>query len=170
MKTGQIELQEIVEALSCLGGQARAIDIKHKVTEIRGGIPTHYQDLESYHQTIQGMIHVHCPQSQSWLPSSSDVFTKIERGVYELTNSTNTDSFSSLEIQVIADLESISQEDSKIEGGMTKRLVNHFERNPKLRTDAISLHGTSCKACGFNFEAIYGEHGKNYIRPPAKVE
>jgi hypothetical protein len=174
MKTGPIELQEIVEALSCLGGQARSVHIINKVTEIRGGIPIQYKSRESYGQTIQKKIQEHCPQSEIWKPSNSDVFTKVKRGVYKLTNSTNTDSFSSLKIQVIADLESISQEDSadlesisqedsKIEGGMTKRLVNHFERNPKLRTDAISLHGTSCKACGFNFEAIYGEHGKNYI-------
>ena len=25
------------------------------------------------------------------------------------------------------------------------------------------IHGDSCKVCGFNFGAVYGEYGKGYI-------
>nr|WP_251132534.1 MULTISPECIES: HNH endonuclease [unclassified Exiguobacterium] len=28
---------------------------------------------------------------------------------------------------------------------------------------AIKEHGVICKACGFDFEAVYGERGKEYI-------
>lgn len=68
-----------------------------------------------------------------------------------------------LEQQIAADIEAISDEESAIEGLKTERLVAHFERNPKLRAAAVSIHGTSCKVCGFSFETAYGAHGKNYI-------
>ena len=37
------------------------------------------------------------------------------------------------------------------------------ERDPKLRADAIALHGLDCMACGFNFEDLYGKAGKDFI-------
>ena len=38
-----------------------------------------------------------------------------------------------------------------------------YERNSTNRNEAIKIHGTRCMACGFDFEATYGEIGKNYI-------
>lgn len=49
------------------------------------------------------------------------------------------------------------------EGGQTKYYTTRYERNPKNRRQAIKIHGTKCMACGFDFETIYGEHGKDYI-------
>lgn len=40
-----------------------------------------------------------------------------------------------------------------------------YERCPRLRLQAIRIHGLSCNACGFDFEKVYGEHGKGK-RPP----
>jgi predicted HNH restriction endonuclease len=37
------------------------------------------------------------------------------------------------------------------------------ERDPKLREDALSIHGLDCMACGFNFERAYGPWGKGFI-------
>ena len=68
----------------------------------------------------------------------------------------------SLQNQISDDLKSLADE-SSIEGGRGKRLISYFERNPRLRAAAIKIHGTSCMACGFNFEIAYGVHGKNYI-------
>src|SRR5574337_269314 len=69
----------------------------------------------------------------------------------------------SLEKQVAADLAALQEEESGMEGPGKARLVSYFERDPKLRVAAITIHGTTCKACGFKFEAAYGAHGKNYI-------
>lgn len=52
MKTGPIELEEIVTALRLLGGEAQAKYIKDKVTELRGGMPAHYGRSHSYRETI----------------------------------------------------------------------------------------------------------------------
>ena len=30
-------------------------------------------------------------------------------------------------------------------------------------TSAIEIHGDSCKACGFNFGEVYGDHGSGFI-------
>lgn len=48
--------------------------------------------------------------------------------------------------------------------GATKRvLVNRYERDPRAREACIAHHGTSCLACGFDFEAVYGPHGGGFI-------
>ncbi len=46
-----------------------------------------------------------------------------------------------------------------------KRLRWHLraERNPKLATDAKSVHGSTCAVCGFNFADRYGTLGQGYI-------
>lgn len=69
----------------------------------------------------------------------------------------------SLRKQVAEDLASLQEEEGGTEGAKKARMVSYFERNPALRVAAIAIHGTTCKACGFNFEAAYGPHGKNYI-------
>lgn len=38
-----------------------------------------------------------------------------------------------------------------------------YERNPKLRKQALKIHGYYCKVCNFNFESKYGEVGKEFI-------
>ena len=67
---------------------------------------------------------------------------------------------------VTSDIESLKAEEGSeeyFEGGKRKCLVNLYERNPKLRADAISFHGNKCKVCAFDFERFYGERGCNYI-------
>ena len=48
-----------------------------------------------------------------------------------------------------------------------KRLVRHvsYERSQKNRREAIKLHGTSCAACGFDFDDTYGkDYADSYIQ------
>lgn len=49
------------------------------------------------------------------------------------------------------------------EGAKKAFYTTRYERNPKLRENAIRIHGTTCMACGFNFFNMYGERGRNYI-------
>lgn len=49
------------------------------------------------------------------------------------------------------------------EGQQSYRVVSTYERDPQLRRQALKYHGFSCKACGFDFEAFYGEYGAGYI-------
>lgn len=70
---------------------------------------------------------------------------------------------STFESVVASDLGSLRTEEEYFEGTKNQRFVNYYERDKNLRTAAVEHHGLTCKVCGFNFEQIYGERGKDYI-------
>jgi 5-methylcytosine-specific restriction protein A len=49
------------------------------------------------------------------------------------------------------------------EGATSQVMVNKYERDPRNRAAAISIHGYSCLACGFDFKENYGELGSDFI-------
>lgn len=53
--------------------------------------------------------------------------------------------------------------ESRMEGSLSTYYGVRYERDPKLRLQAIAIHGMACKACGFDFEKAYGEYAKGYI-------
>lgn len=61
----------------------------------------------------------------------------------------------------------IQQGDQKaytsFEGGSKLRYTTTYERDPKLRDNAIEIHGLNCMACGFNFKNAYGDWGAGFI-------
>lgn len=52
---------------------------------------------------------------------------------------------------------------ARTEGGKKVFISVRRERDPKLRQEAISIHGLNCMACGFNFERTYGAIGSDFI-------
>lgn len=61
------------------------------------------------------------------------------------------------------DLESIKSEETFEEGGKIEKLINYYERDPKIRVAAINIHGTCCQVCGFDFSKKYGSHGQGFV-------
>lgn len=53
--------------------------------------------------------------------------------------------------------------DARSEGGERLVVSVQRERDPKLRGDALAIHGLDCMACGFNFGEFYGEIGREFI-------
>lgn len=53
--------------------------------------------------------------------------------------------------------------DSTQEGAVRKVAVNAYERSAVARQACIDHYGYSCSVCKFDFEAKYGERGKNFI-------
>ncbi len=49
------------------------------------------------------------------------------------------------------------------EGRRIAYYITKYERDPKLRREAIRIHGSHCAACGLSFEERYGELGHGYI-------
>lgn len=49
------------------------------------------------------------------------------------------------------------------EGERLRRETNYFNRNGRLAEIAKLKHGFTCCLCGFNFEKIYGDLGREYI-------
>jgi hypothetical protein len=87
----------------------------------------------------------------------------VERGLKLSPKSSTSLVPERLLLATAQDLAGIQAEEDIFEGAKSARLVAHYERNPKLRSAAIHHHGATCKACGFNFLAKYGEHGRDYI-------
>ncbi len=56
-------------------------------------------------------------------------------------------------------------EDSNLLIEDLRKLRQHkrIDRNSKLSREAKRIHGTTCKVCGFNFEAKYGQLGRGFI-------
>ena len=50
-----------------------------------------------------------------------------------------------------------------MEGAKSAVVVNRFERSRVARSACISHYGTECRACGMNFESVYGQRGKDFI-------
>jgi len=55
------------------------------------------------------------------------------------------------------------KEDEFTEGEEKTRIQTNYERNPKLRAEALKYHGAKCIACDFDFYEKYGEHGEGFI-------
>ncbi|PVZ66355.1 hypothetical protein DC094_16795 [Pelagibaculum spongiae] len=60
-------------------------------------------------------------------------------------------------------------EQSFREGKAIQKLVNAFERNTQARKECLEKKGCKCTACGFDFEAVYGNLGKGFIHVHHKV-
>lgn len=62
-----------------------------------------------------------------------------------------------------------------LEGKMVVFFTSKYERNAKNRREAIKIHGLRCKVCGFDFQEMYGDLGKDFIeihhiKPLASLE
>ena len=56
------------------------------------------------------------------------------------------------------------EDDEKLyEGALITVKANKYERNQKARKECVAKKGYQCLICGRDFEATYGEIGKNFI-------
>jgi 5-methylcytosine-specific restriction protein A len=66
------------------------------------------------------------------------------------------------------------QAEALLEGAVRVSLVKRRERNPRNRLLCLRIHGTSCKVCGLNPEAVYGDAGSiievHHIQPLSSGE
>jgi hypothetical protein len=70
----------------------------------------------------------------------------------------------SIELAIKNDVEIFESEvELGREGQVKEVLSSKYERNLKLRTKAIDIHGLICKACSFDFHQTYGNLGKDFI-------
>ncbi|MCU6734926.1 HNH endonuclease [Diplocloster agilis] len=52
---------------------------------------------------------------------------------------------------------------SYVEGKKKAYYTTKYERDKRCRNAAIHIHGCKCSVCGFDFKAVYGALGENYI-------
>ncbi|MBR9867551.1 MAG: restriction endonuclease [Oceanospirillales bacterium] len=53
--------------------------------------------------------------------------------------------------------------ESAVEGNKKQLFVTTYERDPKLRKQAIAIHGVTCKGCNINFGKKYGPYAEGFI-------
>ena len=58
---------------------------------------------------------------------------------------------------------SIVERSTVSEGKRIEYYTSKYERSKANRDKAVSIHGTKCFGCGFDFEKSYGKRGKGYI-------
>lgn len=70
-------------------------------------------------------------------------------------------------LKILADgapLEMPEEHSARTEGGQKVYLGRRYERDARLRRDAIAEHGTGCMGCGFDFDTVYGpSHSRGYV-------
>lgn len=174
-----VSLEDVVTALRDLGGEAQSTQIKDRIEKNFGGVPDNYKDATSFRETIQVIIQEHCPQENKY--KKKPIFEKIDRGRFRLLHkypsapvnpelknirrrvSAEEQRLTNVQSLVERELESMRFEEEHFEGQQRERYSSYYERDPRLRAKAITLHGTTCVACGFDFEKKYGEYGKDFI-------
>ncbi|MGY0701802.1 HNH endonuclease [Bacillus subtilis] len=90
---------------------------------------------------------------------------KLQNSTYEVIIAKYLKKESLLE-SIKLDVESELAQSDEIyfkEGSPKDFYGKRYERNPENRLLAIQKHGLNCFVCGFNFEDVYGEHGKDFI-------
>ena len=76
-------------------------------------------------------------------------------------------SVGALPSSVLSDLQAESDEDDEKvrvsrEGNIKAVVSRRRERSPRLRADALRIHGYACQVCGFCFEEVYGKWGRDF--------
>jgi putative restriction endonuclease len=83
--------------------------------------------------------------------SSSSVFEKVEAvAVF-------------LKMEGTPELPDLSLTAELWEGDTKLVFGTRYEREPKLRSEAINIHGVTCLACETNFGLVYGDFANGYI-------
>jgi 5-methylcytosine-specific restriction protein A len=80
------------------------------------------------------------------------IFERIDKDKYNVKKQN--------EINVVIEKELVS---CYLEGAKKVYYTTKYERKKVCRSAAIRVHGTKCSVCGFDFEAVYGKLGKNFI-------
>jgi len=146
-RTGPIQLDEIVHALELLGGEAQAKYIKDKVTDLRGGMPSHYGRSHSYRETIQKKIEDHCPQSANYREANDAYFEKVRRGVYRLIK--KSPGLSLKYENVLDEIEELKDTYIDLDETTRKSVIDSRIGQGTFRDNLISLWGgCSVTGCG----------------------
>jgi len=109
-------------------------------------------DVKLIEDFLPGFINKHKMQSGTILSAKETEFIEAEWGklLQEENTSLNPDE--------------IEHPHRYYEGTTVRISVNRYERNLKAREECLKKHGNRCKICGFSFEDVYGEIGRDYIQ------
>lgn len=94
------------------------------------------------------------PNANPWQKDSKHILVKLFKEYISVFYKTSIEDI---------DSEQSEEEEYYKDGATSYYYGKRYERNPVNRAKAIEIHGLNCAGCGFNFEKIYGERGKDFI-------
>lgn len=191
VKQGTVTVDEVIDALRELGNEADSDEIKSRVISKRGAdvLPKSYSTWESYRNTIDQLIHYHCPQCDKF-KRKEVYFEQVSRGRYRLVDSEREKALrqasvaSEIEMPLpkkepltnksdipIAGASYFVEENDGLmfpEGQEIYRLHRERERNPKVIELVKSKRckidtWLRCDVCAFSFVEKFGNIGKGFI-------
>ena len=95
----------------------------------------------------------------SFIPEKYFAFEKLDSVTYSLERVNGIE----LDRRAVYLTKEGEEEKSYIEGRRRVYYTSRYERKPECRNAALRIHGYKCSVCGFDFEAVYGDLGKEYI-------
>jgi 5-methylcytosine-specific restriction enzyme A len=121
----------------------------------------HYIGLKDKHKGIFGDYSI--TEAMHIMKQQDSDFELVIQSLYRLIN--QSESSKELEEVIANDIDSEqAEEESYYKDGAVKQYYGkRYERRTENRKKAIEHHGLNCVVCGFNFEKVYGERGKDFI-------
>ncbi|CAH0248957.1 hypothetical protein SRABI80_02938 [Peribacillus frigoritolerans] len=121
----------------------------------------HFIGLKDKHKGIFKGLSIY--EAVQLLEQQDSDFNLVIQSLYRFNNQIEKNQ--KLVEVIIDDIDSEkAEEESYYKDGSVKQYYGkRYERNPENRKKAIEIHGLSCVACGFNYEEVYGERGKDFI-------
>lgn len=163
VKYSQKEIKQIVIAHLFKGLSHREID--DKVLNLNSEISRGFESMNVLH--FLGLRTEHKRFFEDYSLKEALYFLKIENQneIFDILNNEKTKLFiDNTENNETSKLNSeLTTIVLKKEGKKTKIFTTKYERNPKLRQQALKIHGYLCSVCNFDFQKTYGEIGKGYI-------
>ena len=97
-------------------------------------------------------------QSNIWYADTEEAIDEINRIQEYILDIIQNGSKASKNSSIIQ-----NENDSYSEGAISKELVTYRKRNASARQKCLDKYGYKCSVCGFDFEKVYGEVGKEFI-------
>ena len=145
-------IEDIVQAMKNLGGQAKYENLYDEVKRVRN------QSLpKTWKAIVRNQVESHSSDSDNYRENRTDYFYSVYgkgKGIWALRTGHRDESRSANQI---------SDPKQRYEGKSTEVTLTHYERDPGARKECLEHYGYRCTVCDFNFENVYGEIGKGFI-------
>ena len=161
VSTRHLQIEEVVQAFTALGGEAEWNDVEARITEKRGGSYRPYKDWRNYKNMMFQLVQQHCEGYRKF--TGTVLFVKVRAGRFRLVTSLPGGVHRTPVEPEEIHPETVPASREYMAGAVRQVLINAYERDPKARRACLERHGTNCVVCGMNFEQRYGPIGRGFI-------
>lgn len=149
-----------------LNGGRNVLEFEHSLKNARDAFDSYFPDTNREGWKIEttgepAPLTGHSQEVFDEFKNKSE--NEVHADIFEYINSNKKVSVNIFNDMIAEDISNMSDYSSRTEGGVKVKISKTTERNSALRQIAIDIHGLNCQVCGFNYEEVYGNWGKDYI-------